>query len=157
MNPLGGYELADLSIGMAASFAKTITEADIVLFAAVSGDNNALHINAEYAETTIFKTRIAHGMLSASVISAAIANKLPGPGSIYLSQSLRFVAPVRAGDTVHAAIVVKEIVAGRSRVLLSTECTVRGVLVITGVALVLLPAPPPLAMPFLERAENMIA
>ena len=100
MNQLGGYELADLRVGMSASFAKTITEADIVLFAAVSGDNNALHINAEYAETTIFKTRIAHGMLSASVISAAIANKLPGPGSIYLSQSLRFLAPVRAGDTV---------------------------------------------------------
>ena len=94
MNKLGGYEFADLRIGMSATFAKTITEADIVLFAAVSGDNNALHINAEYAATTIFETRIAHGMLSASVISAAIANKLPGPGSIYLSQSLRFRAPV---------------------------------------------------------------
>jgi 3-hydroxybutyryl-CoA dehydratase len=71
MNQLGGYEFADLRIGMSATFAKTITEADIVLFAAVSGDNNALHINAEYAATTIFETRIAHGMLSATVISAA--------------------------------------------------------------------------------------
>ena len=90
MNQLGGYEFADLRIGMSATFAKTITEADIVLFAAVSGDNNALHINAEYAATTIFETRTAHGMLSASVISAAIANKLPGPGSIYLSQKPAF-------------------------------------------------------------------
>ena len=160
MNQLGGYELADLRVGMSASFAKTITEADIVLFAAVSGDNNALHINAEYAETTIFKTRIAHGMLSASVISAAIANKLPGPGSIYLSQSLRFLAPVRAGDTVHAVIQVKEIVSERFRVLLSTECTVRGVVVISGVALVLLPAKstaPTRTMPFREHTEPMIA
>ncbi len=141
MNQLGGHEFADLRIGMAATFAKTITEADIVLFAAVSGDNNALHINAEYAATTIFETRIAHGMLSASVISVAIANKLPGPGSIYLSQSLRFRAPVRAGDTVHAVVAVTDLLPERSRVLLSTECTVRGVVVVSGEARVLLPAP----------------
>ncbi len=134
MNELGGYEFDDLRVGMSATFAKTITEADIVLFAAVSGDNNALHVNAEYAATTIFKTRIAHGMLSASVISAAIANKLPGPGSIYLSQSLRFMAPVRAGDTVHAVIVVKDVVPERSRALLSTDCTVGGVVVISACA-----------------------
>ena len=160
MNDMNGFDYEDLAPGMKATFAKTITEADIVLFAAVSGDNNALHINAEYAETTIFKTRIAHGMLSASVISAAIANKLPGPGSIYLSQSLRFLAPVRAGDTVHAVIEVKEIVSERFRVLLSTECTVRGVVVISGVALVLLPAKataPTRTMPFREHTEPMIA
>jgi len=156
MNQLGGYEFADLRIGMSATFAKTITEADIVLFAAVSGDNNALHINAEYAATTIFETRIAHGMLSASVISAAIANKLPGPGSIYLSQSLRFRAPVRAGDTVHAVVAVTELQFERSRVLLSTECTVRGVVVISGEALVLLPAPVR-TMPTRQQAEPMIA
>ena len=90
MNELGGYAFADLRVGMCATFAKTVTEADIVLFAAVSGDNNAIHINEEFAAGTIFKGRIAHGLLSASVISAAIANKLPGPGSIYVSQSLRF-------------------------------------------------------------------
>ena len=157
MNQLGGYEFADLRIGMSATFAKTITEADIVLFAAVSGDNNALHINAEYAATTIFETRIAHGMLSASVISAAIANKLPGPGSIYLSQSLRFRAPVRAGDTVHAIVTVTELLSKRSRVLLSTECTVRGVVVISGEALVLLPAPVRGPSPILEHAEAMTA
>ena len=158
MNQLGGYEFADLRIGMSATFAKTITEADIVLFAAVSGDNNALHINAEYAATTIFETRIAHGMLSASVISAAIANKLPGPGSVYLSQSLRFRAPVRAGDTVHAVVTVTELLSKRSRVLLNTDCTVRGVVVISGEALVLLPAPVTVrTIPILEQAEPAIA
>jgi 3-hydroxybutyryl-CoA dehydratase len=95
-------------------------------------------------------------MLSASVISAAIANKLPGPGSIYLSQSLRFRAPVRAGDTVHAIVRVIELVSDRSRVLLSTECTVRGVVVISGEALVLLPAPGR-TIPILEQAEPMLA
>src|SRR6476661_1659272 len=92
MNALNGHDFEDLKVGMTATFAKTITEADIVLFAGASGDNNAMHINEEFAATTPFKGRIAHGMLSASVISAAIANRLPGPGSIYVSQSLRFRA-----------------------------------------------------------------
>ena len=86
MNELGGYEFNELRVGMSAVFAKTITEADIVLFAGVSGDNNAIHTNEEFAAITIFKGRIAHGMLSASVISA-FANKLPGPGTIYMSQN----------------------------------------------------------------------
>ena len=141
MNELGGYEFADLRVGMCATFAKTVTEADIVLFAAVSGDNNAIHINEEFAAGTIFKGRIAHGLLSASVISAAIANKLPGPGSIYVSQSLQFRAPVRAHDTVRATVTVKEMIPVRSRVLLATVCTVRGLVVIEGEALVALPAP----------------
>ena len=142
MNELGGYAFADLRVGMCATFAKTITEADIVLFAAVSGDNNAIHINEEFAAGTIFKGRIAHGMLSASVISAAIANKLPGPGSIYVSQSLRFRVPVRAGDTVRATVTVKEMIPARFRVLLGTVCTVGGLVVIEGEALIALPAPP---------------
>ena len=141
MNELGGYAFADLRVGMCATFAKTVTEADIVLFAAVSGDNNAIHINEEFAAGTIFKGRIAHGLLSASVISAAIANKLPGPGSIYVSQSLRFRAPVRADDTVRATVTVKEMIPARSRVLLATVCTVGGLVVIEGEALVALPAP----------------
>jgi 3-hydroxybutyryl-CoA dehydratase len=115
MNELGGYAFDDLRVGMWARFAKTITEADIVLFTAVSGDNNAIHINEEFAASTIFKGRIAHGMLSASVISAAIANKLPGPGSIYVSQSLRFRVPVRARDTVRATVTVKEMIPARPR------------------------------------------
>ena len=108
-----------------------------------SSDNNAIHINEEFAAGTIFKGRIAHGLLSASVISAAIANKLPGPGSIYVSQSLRFRAPVRAHDTVRATVTVKEMIPVRSRVLLATVCTVGGLVVIEGEALVALPAPSP--------------
>jgi 3-hydroxybutyryl-CoA dehydratase len=141
MNELGGYEFEELRVGMSAAFAKTITEADIVMFAGVSGDNNAIHINEEFAASTLFKGRIAHGMLSASVISAAIANKLPGPGTIYMSQSLRFRAPVRAGDTVRATVTVKEIMPEKYRVLLGTDCAVSGQVVIEGEALVALPPP----------------
>ena len=143
MNELGGYEFQDLRPGMSATFAKTITEADIVMFAGVSVDNNAIHINEEFAASTLFKGRIAHGMLSASVISAAIANKLPGPGTIYMSQSLRFRAPVRAGDTVRATVTVKELIPEKCRVLLGTDCAVGGQVVIEGEALVALPAPSP--------------
>ncbi len=136
MNDLDGYDIEDLRVGMSATFSKTITEADVVLFAGVSGDTNALHINEEYAATTAFKGRIAHGMLSASVISAAVANRLPGPGAIYMDQHLKFLAPVRPGDTVHATVCVREIIADRGRVVLQTTCTVKGILVIDGEALV---------------------
>ncbi len=137
MNALNGYDFEDLAVGMTATFAKTITEADIVLFASVSGDNNAMHINEEFAQTTQFKGRIAHGMLSASVISAAIAGRLPGPGTIYLSQNLRFKAPVRPGDTVHAIVTIKELMPEKRRVSLNTVCTVGGKVVIEGDALVM--------------------
>ena len=136
MNELNGYDVEDISIGMSATFAKTITEADIVLFAGASGDNNAVHINQEFAATTPFKSCIAHGMLTASVISAAIANKLPGPGTIYLRQTLEFKAPVRAGDTVHATVSVRELLPDRKLVFLDTVCKVRGTVVIAGEALV---------------------
>ena len=140
MNEIGGYEFEELRVGMSATYAKTITEADIVLFAAVSGDNNAIHTNEEFAATTIFKGRIAHGMLSASVISAALANKLPGPGAIYMSQNLRFRAPVRAGDTVHATVTIKELNPEKRRVLLDTCCRVSDQVVIEGDALLSLSA-----------------
>ena len=136
MNELNGHDFEDMHVGMTATYAKTITEADIVLFAGASGDNNAMHTNEEFAATTPFKGRIAHGMLSASVISAAIANKLPGPGTIYMKQSLEFRAPVRAGDTVHATVTVRAMHAEKKRVVLETVCTVRGTVVITGEALV---------------------
>ena len=136
MNILGGYDIEDVEIGMHATFSKTITEADIVLFAGVSGDNNAIHINAEFAESTPFNGRIAHGMLTASVISAAVANKLPGPGAIYMNQSLNFRAPVRIGDTVHATVTVVEVIESKHRVVLSTTCSVKGVVVIDGEAMV---------------------
>jgi len=137
MNELDGYDIEDLKPGMCASFSKTITEADIVLFAGASGDNNAMHINEEFAQTTAFKGRIAHGMLTASVISAAIAGRLPGPGTVYLGQNLRFKAPVRPGDTVHATVTVKELIPEKRRVALTTVCTVGDKVVIDGEALVM--------------------
>ena len=137
MNEENGYDIEDLKVGMTARFSKTITEADIVLFTGASGDNNAMHINEEFAQTTAFKGRIAHGMLTASVISAAIAGRLPGPGTVYLSQNLRFKAPVRPGDTVHATVTVKELFPEKRRVSMTTVCTVGDTVVIDGEALVM--------------------
>ncbi|CAE6799070.1 MaoC family dehydratase [Paraburkholderia haematera] len=137
MNEIGGYDIEDLEAGMSATFAKTMTEADILFFAAASGDNNAVHLNEEFARTTPFKGRIAHGMLSASVISATLAGRLPGPGTVYLGQNLRFKAPVRPGDTVHATVAVKELQPEKCRVVMSTVCTVGGKVVIDGDAVVM--------------------
>jgi 3-hydroxybutyryl-CoA dehydratase len=137
MNDMNGYDAEDLHPGMRARFSKTITEADIVLFAGVSGDNNALHVNEEFAATTRFGGRIAHGFLTASVISAAVANHLPGPGTIYLSQQLNFRAPVRPGQTVHASVSVKSIDCERRLVTLDTVCHVGETVVIDGQALVM--------------------
>jgi 3-hydroxybutyryl-CoA dehydratase len=136
MNSLNGYDIEDLSPGMSATFSKTITEADIVMFAGVSGDNNAIHINEEFAASTQFGGRIAHGFLTASVISAAIAGRLPGPGSVYLEQTMRFRAPVRPGDTVHATVTVKDIAFERGRATLDTVCQVGKTVVVSGEALV---------------------
>ena len=119
------------------SSARTVTETDIVNFACLSGDFNPLHINEEFAQTTQFKGRIAHGMLTASVISAAIAGRMPGPGTIYMGQNLRFKAPVRPGDTVHATVTVRELFPEKGRVSLTTVCTVNGKVVIEGDALVM--------------------
>jgi len=112
----------ELAVGMTAEFAKTITEADVMMFAGVTGDFNPVHIDAVAAAKTRFRGRIAHGMLSAGLISAAIANRLPGPGAIYLGQTLRFTLPVRIGDTVTATIAVTELLPKR-RMKLSTICT----------------------------------
>ena len=137
MNELNGHDIEDLRPGLSATFSRTITEADIVLFAGVSGDNNAVHLNDEFARSTPFGGRIAHGMLSASVISAAIANRLPGPGTIYLGQQLKFRAPVRPGDTVHATVEVVSVDLERARAVLSTTCRVRDKVVIDGEAMVM--------------------
>ncbi|WP_296490355.1 MaoC family dehydratase [Rhodoferax sp.] len=134
MNEQSGYDIEDLQVGMTGTFAKTITEADILIFAGVSGDVNAVHLNEEYAASTPFKGRIAHGMLSASLISAVLANRLPGPGTVYLEQSLKFLNPVRPGDTVNATVQVLEINEARCRVLLQTICSVNGAAVIEGTA-----------------------
>jgi 3-hydroxybutyryl-CoA dehydratase len=132
MNPLGGYDIEDLEPSMTASFAKTVTEADVLMYAAVSCDINALHVCEEYAKTTIFGGRIAHGMLSVGFISAVLANKLPGPGTVYLGQTLKFRAPVRAGDTVTATVTVREVNVEKKRAILDSICTVNGKVVIEG-------------------------
>ena len=134
MNAQNGYDIEDLQPGMSASLAKTITEADIVLFSGVSTDTNAVHLNEEFAQTTMFKGRIAHGMLSASLISAVLGNRLPGPGTIYLGQTLKFKAPVRPGDTVTATATVKEVIVEKKRAIIETVCTVNGKVVIEGEA-----------------------
>jgi 3-hydroxybutyryl-CoA dehydratase len=135
-----GRTVEDLSVGMSAVYARTVTEADIILFAGISGDNNPVHMNEVFAKGTVFKSRIVHGMLSASFVSTAIASRLPGPGSIYLSQNLRFKAPVRPGDTVEARVTVTDVMLEKSRVALKTVCSVGDKVVIDGEALVLVPA-----------------
>ena len=131
----------ELAVGMHAEHAKTVTEADVVLFAGITGDFNPVHVDDVAASASTFGGRIAHGMLSAGLVSAAIAMKLPGPGSIYLSQSLRFTKPVRIGDTVTARVEVLELVPGRGRVRLGTECRNQaGDLVLTGEALIFVPS-----------------
>ncbi|WP_175700419.1 MaoC family dehydratase [Burkholderia ambifaria] len=151
MNDEGGYDLEDLIPGMSASFTKTLSERDIFLFASASGDRNPVHLDDAYASRTRFGGRIAHGMLSASVISAAIAMRLPGPGSIYLSQDLQFRRPVKLGETVCATVTVKEIVANRRRVVLETRCEVNGLIVVEGTAVVM----PTTAAARSKEAENL--
>jgi len=135
-----GLFFEDLFEGMVARFGKTVTDADIVMFAGISGDTNPVHLDQAYAETTMFKGRIAHGMLSASFISTVLGTKLPGPGCIYLSQSLRFLAPVRVGDTVVAEVMVSSINAEKKRISLATKCKVGNTKVIEGDALVIVPS-----------------
>ncbi|GAB2182084.1 MaoC family dehydratase [Denitratisoma sp. agr-D3] len=137
MNPQNGYDIEDLSVGMSAEIGKTITDADIILFSGVSTDVNAVHLNEEFAKTTMFGGRIAHGMLTAGLISAVLGNRLPGPGCIYVSQSLKFKAPVRPGDTVTAKVTVKEVLLDKGRVVLDTVCTVGGKVVIEGEAMMM--------------------
>ena len=130
----------DLAIGQTASLGKTITEADILLFAAVSTDTNPVHINAEVAKASIFGERIAHGMLSAGLISAVLGTRLPGPGSIYMSQTLRFRGPVKIGATVTATVEITALNPEKKRATLKTICTVGGEVVIEGEALVQVPS-----------------
>ena len=136
---MAGYFLEDLTLGLSAERAHVVIEADITAFAEVSGDFNPVHMDEAFAATTPFKSRIAHGMLSAAWLSALIAGELPGPGSIYLSQSLRFRRPVRIGDEVVSRIEVTAIDAEKARVTLATVCSVGGKPVLEGEALVMAP------------------
>ncbi|MDZ7761145.1 MAG: MaoC family dehydratase [Desulfovermiculus sp.] len=135
-----GKPIDELQIGERAEFSKTVSETDIYVYAGVSGDMNPAHINEPYAQQTMFKTRIAHGMLPAGFISAVLGTQLPGPGTIYLKQDLAFKAPVHIGDTVTATVEVVDINAEKRRVTLKTTCTKQdGTVVIDGQALVMPP------------------
>ncbi len=129
-----GYFIEDLKLGMEAVFAKTITEADIVLFSGVTGDMNPVHVNEEYAKNTMFKGRIAHGMLTGSLISTVLGMKMPGPGCIYISQSLNFKAPVRSGDTAVAHAEIIDINLDRNRITMATKVMVGDKVVLDGEA-----------------------
>lgn len=138
-----GKTIDELKVGDTAEFAKTISESDIYLYAGVTGDFNPAHINEAYAQKTFFKTRIAHGMLLAGFISAVVGNKLPGPGTIYIKQEMKFLAPVRIGDTITARAEVAEIITEKNRVELKTTCVNQdGTIVIDGQAVVSAPKRP---------------
>lgn len=134
-----GLYFDELSIGQAAEMSRVVGAADIEAFAEVSGDSNPVHLDEAYAKTTTFGERIAHGMLSAGYISALLGTRLPGPGCIYLSQSLRFRRPVKIGDLVVARVTVKTLDDSRGHVTLDTVCEVNGKTVIDGEALVIAP------------------
>jgi 3-hydroxybutyryl-CoA dehydratase len=137
MDDRHGYYFEDLEPGMSEVFSKTITEADLLMFAGVSGDTNPLHLDEDFASRTMFESRIAHGMLTASLVSTVLGTKLPGPGAVYVSQSIRFLAPVRIGDTVIAKASIKEIQAERRRVTFTTTCSVGDKLVLDGEAVLM--------------------
>lgn len=140
MEEIKGLTIDQMKVGQKASFTKTISEADCYNYAGVSGDFNPAHINEEYAKNTLFKTRIAHGMLTASLISAILGTKLPGPGTIYLSQNLKFKKPVYFADTITATCIVEELIIDKNIVVLNTQCSNQnGEIVIEGQAKVLAP------------------
>ncbi|MGD9537545.1 MAG: MaoC family dehydratase [Alphaproteobacteria bacterium] len=137
---LPAYYFEDLSLGMMGEYGKVIGQAEVARFAELSGDFNPLHFSPEFAKGTIFKTPIVHGMLTASMISTVIGSRMPGPGCIYISQELRFKAPVRAGDYVVARAVVEALHEERKRVTFRTSCWVGDKIVIDGEALIQVPS-----------------
>ena len=139
-NPRGTICIEDIEMGMTRYIRKVITERDIEQFAAISTDHNPVHLDDEYARDTIFEGRIAHGMLTAGLVSAVIGEQLPGHGTIYMSQNLKFLAPVRPGDLVHAEVKVVDMVIDKRRVKLDCRCEVNGKNVLVGEAIVLAPS-----------------
>jgi 3-hydroxybutyryl-CoA dehydratase len=142
---MNGLFLEELTVGQSAMFGKTVTEADIMAFAGVSGDTNPIHLHEGFAKTTRFGQRIAHGMLSGSFISTVVGTKLPGPGAIYVSQTMNFMAPVMIGETITAIATITEIDDVRRRVTLRTQCLNGDKVVIEGEAVVSVPRRPAVA------------
>ena len=135
-----GFTIDQLEVGQKSSFAKTVTETDVYLFAGITGDVNPAHVNQEFAKNTIFKGRVAHGMFTAGLISAVLGVQLPGPGSIYLAQTLKFLAPVHFGDTITATAEVTQKILEKNRVILRTTCTNQdGKVVVEGEATIMPP------------------
>ena len=139
-NPRGTICIEDIEMGMTRYIRKIITDRDIELFAEISTDHNPVHLDDDYARDTIFEGRIAHGMLTAGLISAVIGEQLPGHGTIYMSQNLKFLSPVRPGDLVYAEVKVVDMVIDKRRVSLECRCEVNGENVLVGEALVLAPS-----------------
>ncbi|SNT72581.1 3-hydroxybutyryl-CoA dehydratase [Paracoccus seriniphilus] len=138
--PRGTIVIEDLEVGMTRHLQKQITDRDIELFAEVSTDRNPVHLDDSYAQDTIFEGRIAHGMLTAGLVSAVIGEQLPGHGTVYLGQTLKFMAPVRPGDMVRAEVTVETIDHAKRRVTLATRCLVGDTVVLKGEAVVLAPS-----------------
>ena len=139
-NPRGTICIEDIEMGMTRYIRKTITDRDIEQFAEISTDHNPVHLDDDYARDTIFEGRIAHGMLTAGLVSAVIGEQLPGHGTIYMSQNLKFLAPVRPGDLVYAEVKVVDMVIDKRRVKLDCRCEVNGKNVLVGEAIVLAPS-----------------
>ena len=135
-----GLKYEDLELGMSHEDKHVVTEQDVIDFARISGDHNPLHMDEEYAKTTIFGERIAHGAPTASYVSAILGNDLPGPGAIFTDLNLRFKRPVKIGDTVVARAEVSEMIPRGNRVTLSVKCMVDGKTVIQGEAKVMVPS-----------------
>jgi 3-hydroxybutyryl-CoA dehydratase len=138
--PLRMLFFEDLAVGMTETLRKTVDSADVVGFAAVTGDRNPIHLSEHFAAKTPFGTRIAHGLYTASLISAVLGTRLPGPGAIYISQTLNFRAPVKIGDTVEVAVTVAELMPEKSRARLACACSVDGAPVLDGEAWVKVPS-----------------
>jgi 3-hydroxybutyryl-CoA dehydratase len=137
--PLQALAFEDLSVGMTESYSKTVKSSDVVGFAEITGDRNPIHLSEHFAAKTPFKGRIAHGLYTAGLISAVIGTRLPGPGAIYISQTLKFLAPVKIGDTVDAMVEVVELIEQKQRVRLSCRCKVGNTVVLEGEAIVKIP------------------
>jgi 3-hydroxybutyryl-CoA dehydratase len=133
----------DLSVGMTELLTKTVASSDVVGFAEVTGDRNPIHLSEHFAAKTPFGTRIAHGLYTASLISAVLGTRLPGPGAVYISQTLNFRAPVKIGDTVEVSVAVVELVPKQSRARLACSCSVAGKIVLDGEAWVKVPSRKP--------------
>ena len=132
----------DLTVGMTETYSKTVRSSDVVGFAEITGDRNPIHLSEHFAAKTPFKGRIAHGLYTASLVSAVIGTRLPGPGAIYVSQTLKFLAPVKIGDTVEAIVEVTELIPSRQRARLSCKCKVGATVVLEGEAVVKIPLRP---------------